>query len=627
MLQDGWKESDPPSNLLDFVNGFRYRLYTAQETAKRKLAGVQSKMKKHYDCKTEHREFLPGDQVLALMPLITSPFQAKYSGPYSVLKKLFDQNYLILTPDRRSRTKLFHVNLLRPYFSRKCLEPVPHPVCLSVSPVVAELEVEDPPGPDEALVTGRLKNTESLEKLATGLGELEPPQMEQLVQLIHSFPSLFGDIPSCTTLLKHDIDVGDSKPLRQRFYRVHPEKRELLDNEAEYMIKHDIAVPSDSSWASPCLLVPKSEGSARFCTDFRRVNAVTKPDSYSLPRMEDCVDQVGGVRFVTKLDLLIGYWQVPLTERAKQIASFITSSGLYSYNVMPFGLRNAPATFQRLMNLVVCGLKGCAMYLDDLVVFSDDWQEHLDRLRAVFERLAQANLTVNLAKCEFAKGTVVYLGRVVGQGTVRPVRAKVQAIDHYPPPSTKKELMRFLGMVGYYRCFCENFSTVVAPLTDLLKGKVPFVWTDCCRRAFERVKALVANAPVLAAPRWDREFQLEVDASLVGAGAVLFQADDQGVSRPVCFFSKKFNRHQINYSVIEKETLALIRALQHFSVYVGCGPITVFSDHNPLTFLSSLQSPNRRLIRWALLLQAYSLEIRHIKGRDNVVADALSRAH
>lgn len=167
---------------------------------------------------------------------------------------------------------------------------------------------------------------------------------------------------------------------------------------------------------------------------------------------------------------------------------------------------------------------------------------------------------------------------------------------------------------------------MVAPLTNLLKGKVKYVWSAECQTAFENVKALICNAPVLAAPQWDREFKIEVDASYVGAGAMLLQCDDLGVDKPVCYFSRKFNRHQLNYSVIEKETLALILALQHFSVYVGSGPVVVFTDHSPLTFLNSLQCPNQRLIRWALMLQSYSLDICHIRGRDNVVADALSRA-
>ncbi len=235
---------------------------------------------------------------------------------------------------------------------------------------------------------------------------------------------------------------------------------------------------------------------------------------------------------------------------------------------------------------------------------------------------------MNLAKCEFARATVTYLGRIVGQGQVRPVGAKVEAVQKFSVPTTKKELMRFLGLVGYYRSFCRNFSIVVAPLTDLLRGKTTFVWSPECQRAFEQIKVLLCTAPVLAAPRFDRPFQLNVDASHVGAGSVLMQADDFGIERPVCFFSKKFTACQKNYSVIEKEALALVLSLKHFDVYVGggCTPLVVYTDHNPLTFLNSLQCPNQRLVRWSLFLQSYSLDIRYIKGTDNVVADALSRA-
>ena len=400
-------------------------------------------------------------------------------------------------------------------------------------------------------------------------------------------------------------------------------KRKSLDESVQYLLDNGLAVPSYSSWASPCILVKKPDHMFRFCTDYRKVNTVTKPDSYPLPRIEDCVDQVGAARYVSKFDLLKGYYQVPLTPRAQEISAFITPTGLYS-----FGLRNAPATFQRLMNRVVAGLEGCAVYIDDVVCYSDTWEIHLSRIRLLFERLVAATLTVNLAKCEFAQATVVFLGKVVGQGKVRLVRAKVQAIDKSPPPATKKELMRFLGMIGYYRSFCCNFSSVVAPLTNLLKFSVKFQWTADCQQAFENAKSLLSSAPVLAAPKLEEPFQLQVDASQVGAGAVLLQKDENDIERPVCYFSRKFNRHQFNYSTIEKEALALIWALQHFDVYVGGGvhPVVVFSDHNPLTFLSSLQNTNQRLMRWALFLQPYGLTIRHIKGSENVMADALSRA-
>ncbi len=401
---------------------------------------------------------------------------------------------------------------------------------------------------------------------------------------IKSYPSLFEDTPSCTHLIEHDIDVGDAQPIRQRFYRMSPEKREQLEAQVSYMLENKIAEPCASSLSSPCLLVSKPDYTFRPCNDLCEVNKVTKPDSVLLPHMEDCVDQVGSAKFVSKFDLLKGYWQVPLTPRAREIAAFITPGGLYSYTVIPFGLHNAPATFQCLMDKVVSGLEGCAVCLDDVVIHSDFRQEHLQRIRALFDRLAWASLTIDLAKCEFAKATVTYLGKVVGQGQVHLVRAKVLAVDQFPVPTTKKELSHFLGMVGYYCGFCKNFSTVVAPLTSVRSPKIKFEWSPTCQDAFESVKSLLCSATVLAAPQMGQPFKLYVDACKVGAGAVLMQENQQGFDCPVSFFSKKFNSHQLNYSIIEKEALALIWALKHFEVYVGGGvrPLVVYTDHNPL---------------------------------------------
>ena len=209
------------------------------------------------------------------------------------------------------------------------------------------------------------------------------------------------------------------------------------------------------------------------------------------------------------------------------------------------------------------------VYLYDTVVYSDTWEEHVQRIGALYDRLVWARLTVNLAKCEFAKATVTYLGKVVGQGQVCPVQAKVMAVHQFPPPATKKELMRFLGMVGYYHSFCKNFSSVVAPLTDLLRAKAKYIWSPHCQDAFDSVKTLLCSAPMLAAPQLDQPFKLHIDASDVGAGAVLLQENAELVDCPVSFCSQKFNKHQYNYSVIEKEALALVWALQHFDVYVG----------------------------------------------------------
>lgn len=634
VIKDALVDSDPPKNIIDYVNGFRHRLYMAVEKARENLSCAQLKMKKRYDLKAERREFSPGDLVLALTPLVDTPFKAKFSGPYVVERKVSELNYVIATPNRKKTSRMCHVNLLKPYYSRDGSVPE-NSVALTThsslssgfQPAIHGGKEVDVMWPDESRLGGRLKNSETLRNLQSLFCHLSSAQAGELAELIGSFPELFKDTPSRTNLIEHDIDVGDSPPIKQRFYRCAPQRLKTMEAEVQYMLDNQIAVPSSSSWASPSLLVEKSDKSPRFCTDYRKVNKVTKSDSYPLPRMEDCIDRVGSAKFVSKFDLLKGYWQVPLSARAREISAFVTPFGLFEYTVMSFGLRNAPATFQRLMNKVISGLEGCAVYLDDVVIFSDTWETHVARVRALFKRLSFARLTVNLAKCEFARGTVTNLGRVVGQGSVRPVDAKIKAILQYPPPTTKKELMRFLGLVGYYRSFCPNFSTVVAPLTNLLKREAHFEWSTACQGAFQNVKSLLCAAPVLVAPQMEKPFKLHVDASYVGAGAVLLQ-EDNGVDKPVCYFSKKFTCYQQNYSTIEKETLALILALQHFEVYVSCsaGPVIIYTDHNPLTFLSTLKSPNQRLIRWALFLQAFSLDIRHIRGRDNLLADALSRA-
>ena len=495
-------------------------------------------------------------------------------------------------------------------------------------PAAPPLDDEGVRYPAAEVVVGRLRNSEILEDLDHFFSHLPNSERDDLISLFSSNINLFSDVPGRTTIIAHDIDVGESRPIKQHPYRANPLKRLQLQKEVKFMVDHDIAEPSFSPWSSPCLLVPKPDGTSRFCTDFRKVNAVTKPDSFPLPRMDDCVDRLGSAVYVSKIDLLKGYWQIPLTERAKEISAFVTPDSFLQYTVMAFGLRNAPATFQRLVNHVLAGLSSCEAYIGDLVVFCATWCSHVIHLRDVFEKLSAANLTINLAKCEFGQAKVVYLGKVVGGGEVRPVHSKVEAILKYPAPTTRRELRRFLGMVGYYRSFCKNFSVVAAPLTDLLSTKRSFVWTEGSRVAFNQIKALLTTAPVLAAPNFTVPFVLAVDASDVGAGAVLMQGGKDGLEHPVCFFSRKFNCLQRAYSTTEKEALALVLALQHFEVYVGgaAHPVTVYTDHNPLTFLDRMRNHNQRLMRWCLILQAFNVNIKHIRGRENVVADALSRA-
>ncbi|KAL1248067.1 hypothetical protein QQF64_023443 [Cirrhinus molitorella] len=417
--------------ILEYVSTFREHLHRAWDVAKRHLSNTQVKMKKRYDRKSVDRSFQPGDSVLVLLPVPTSPMHARFSGPYTVEKKLSDTNYTILTPDRRRKSRVCHVNMLKEYVDRN--EPGVKPVIKSA---IAVNTVNVPVGyvpevdglRDKVAQTfgGKFVNSVILATLPAYLSYLSEEHRNDIIELINKHPTLFNDVPSQTNVLVHDIDVGQSTPIKQHAYRVNPCKRQVMRDEVEYLARNGYAIASQSPWSSPCILVPKSDGSLRFCTDFRKVNSVTKADSFPLPRVEDCVDRVGSSRYVTKLDLLKGYWQVPLTQRASEISAFVTPDAFMQYTVMAFGMRNAPATFQRLMQTVLSGIENCEVYLDDVVVYSMSWEDHLCTLNSVLKSLAEASLTLNLSKCEFAKAVVTYLGKLVGQGQVKPVDASAR---------------------------------------------------------------------------------------------------------------------------------------------------------------------------------------------------------
>ncbi len=384
--------------ILEYVSTLRGYPHKAWDVAKQHLSDIQAKMNTRYNRKSVARSFQPGVSVLVLLPVPNSPLHARFVGPYTIERKLSDTNYTVLTPDRRRKSRICHINMLKPYVDRN--ESGVNPVTNSVSAVnVVGLptgytpEVDGLIDGDTLTSCGRLSNSAILSTLPTYLSYLSEKHRKYIIELINKYPSLFNDLPSQTNVLVHDIVVGQSTPIKQHAYRVNPCKRQVMRGEVEYLVRNGFAVASQSPWSSPCILEPKSEGSFRFCTDFRKVN-VTKADSFPLPRIEDCVDRVGSSHYVTKLDLLKGYCQVPLTPRASEISAFVMPDAFMQYTVMAFGMRKTPATFQRLMQTVLSEIRNCEVYLDDVVVYSMSWDDHLCTLNAVLKRLAEASLTL-----------------------------------------------------------------------------------------------------------------------------------------------------------------------------------------------------------------------------------------
>ena len=622
LIKEKWVDDAPiKHNLTEYVTSIRKKLTEAHEFAKTHLRESQRRMKEIYDRKAIVREFAEGEEVLVLLPLGRQPFTARYQGPYKVVRRIGNLNYVIRTPERRRKTQLCHINMMKKYRRREESEPVMTVQCENDKKALGErlYKERDPPL--------RLRNSEILENLDEKLTHLPSDEQRSLKALVNEYKDLFEDVPKCTNIVKHDVELTENKPIRQHPYRVSPQKLELIRSEINYMMKHGIIEASQSEWAAPCVLVNKSDGTPRFCTDYRKVNAITKADAYPIPRIDDCIDRIGRAKYITKFDLLKGYWAVPLTERAKQISAFVTPEGAYQYRVMPYGMRNSQATFVRMMSSCLADISGVDTYIDDIVIYSDTWVEHVKKVREVFQRLRLANLTINLAKSEFCHAEVKYLGHIVGHGKVAPIEAKIEAINKYQAPRTRREVRRFLGLAGYYRRFCKNYASITAPLTELLKKGNKFNWSAECNRAFEEIKSLLGQEPILKAPNFEKPFCLEIDASNTGLGAVLLQKDENNAMHPICYYSKKFNKCQKAYSTIEREALALMSSLQHFEAYIASSatPVRIYTDHNPLIFINRMKNKNRKILSWSLALGEFNIEIRHIRGKDNIIADALSR--
>ena len=352
LLKEKFLSNDEtPLNLLQYVSDFRNRLSRACEVARFNLKPSQGKMKARYDNHVIDRKFKPGDKVLALLPIPGRPLQARYFGPYTIDKKKSDLNYIINTPGRRKNKQMCHVNMLKEYFNRD--SSISKPITV-INTVPQESNVSEPEVNSDFIDKSdpgqsKLENS-ILRNLNNKISHLEPSQQEDLKQLIHEYEHLFPDIPTRTDKIYHDVIVEDSKPIKEHPYRMNPLKQKYLQEEVKYLLENDFIEPSQSNYSSPCILVPKSNGTYRMCTDYRKVNSVTKTDSFPIPRIDDCIDKVGNSKYVTKFDLLKGFWQVPLTDRAKEVSAFATPNGLYQYKVMPFGMKNSPATFQRLVN-------------------------------------------------------------------------------------------------------------------------------------------------------------------------------------------------------------------------------------------------------------------------------------
>ena len=458
-----------------------------------------------------------------------------------------------------------------------------------------------------------------------------------------------------TNITKHDIDTGDTKPFKQRAYSTGPKEKQVIKEEIEKMLKKGVIKKSKSPWSSPVVLIKKKDGEIRFCIDYRKLNGYTKIDSHPLPRIDDTIDALQGMQYFTTVDCASGYWQVEMNEKDKEKTAFITHEGLYEWNVMPFGLCNAPTTFQRLMQEILDDLiyTKVLVYIDDIIIYSKTFEQHLKDVEEVFEKIRKAMLKLKLEKCDFMKREVNFLGFVVGKDGVKTNEDKIKKVKEFPRPTTIGELKGFLGLASYYRRFIEGFSKIAKALLKLTEGiryervtkkegvnvgigkkinrmingkNIEKDWGEEQEEAFQLLKEKLTTAPILVYPNFEKKFRLYTDASGQALGAVLQQEGDDKKEHVIAYASKSLTKAEQNYSTTELESLAIIWAVEKFKQYLlGGKGFTIITDHWALKWLKSQEIKGRRG-RWILKLQEFEpYEIEYKEGKKHTNADAMSR--
>ena len=466
------------------------------------------------------------------------------------------------------------------------------------------------------------------------LDHLNNDEKNNIIKFLKNNEDLFykeGDILSSTREICHEIVTTIDKPLYSKIYRYPQIHEKEIERQINEMLSQNIIVESKSPYNSPLWIVPKKLDHSnikkwRIVIDYRKLNEVTVDDKFPIPNMEAILDKLGRAQYFSTLDLAKGFHQIPMRECDQHKTAFSTPHGHYEFLRMPFGLKNAPSTFQRLMNTVLrdCINKICVVYLDDILIFSTSLEEHLLNLGKIFNKLRSAGLKIQTNKCNFLNKETEFLGHILTSEGIKPNPNKISVIQNLKIPTTQKQIKSFLGITGFYRKFVKDYAKIAGPILKYLKKNTTINLNDPSYiSAFEKLKEIITTHPILRYPNFNKKFKLLTDASNLAIGAVLSQE-----GHPVCYASRTLNDHEKNYSTIEKELLALVWGTKYYRPYLFGTEFDLQTDHQPIKWLHAKYTGkdiNPRLQRWLIQLGEYNFKLEYIKGKDNKIADFLSR--
>ena len=613
ILRDTWVEQTPEhSTHSEILNQIRSRLTIVRDIAFENERTLKNYNKEHYNKKANAPPLEIGQEVLVKIPTEPKGIHSEWKGPFTILNRPSNVTYTLDAPYRGERLKTFHRNSLKPHIRNVD----------NVKVIMAEGSLE---GQDLPIVLNPTAEPTGPDKV--DLSHLSAPQQQPVNQLFQSYPSVFSKIPGNAKVDPISIKTDSDYPIAQHPYGIPPAKLSNVKKEIEELLSLGIIEPSKSMWASPVVLVDKPDGSIRICINYKALNSHTTQDNYPLPHIDRILQEASHSKYISTLDLNKGFHQIPVAPDSTEKTAFILPFGKYCYKRMPFGLKNAPAHFQRIMNTLLAAHTHAQSYIDDIVVYSQSFEDHITHLTQLFDILKEHRLTAKLQKCKFFQQTLNFLGHHIGKGQIQPQQAKVYSMKNFILPKTKRKLRSFLGTVNYYRKFIPHFSQIAAPFYTHTSKKYPekIQWNPQLTEAFENLKQALTDDAFLIAPDYKKTFYLATDASYAGIGAVLSQKDKVGQERPVAYFSQRLSKAEKNYSVTEIELLAVVKSIQHFQIYLLGTHFVLQTDHKALTYLDRFQNANKRLVRWAMSLQNYSFTVEYKPGSNNSNADALSR--
>jgi hypothetical protein len=651
ILKETWSgERELPLNLgksaVEYLEDLREKMTKARDLADVQTKHAQSRYVDRYNLRSKDKSFEVGEKCIILMPDTTaSKVFSKWKGPAEIIEVKSPYSYLVEYKGARyhvhaNKLKKFHVRVDEVVCDSVsiCVKTSDDIVCNTCA-IIYEKD-DDFGGVDVVEIPPVLEDSRQNELLPSQkidhmtLSHLSRRQKQELLDLLDRYPECFSDTPGLCALVTHEIPISsDFKPKRLKAYRVPENLKGAVEEQIQELLRLGFIKPSKSPMASPVVCVLKGKDGkdgVRLAINYQYVNKHTTPDVLPMSDISEVIQRVGKARYITCCDAKSGYWQCPVREDHQWLTAFVCDSGLYEFTRCPFGMRSSGCTFVRAIKQVIEPLKDFVeSYVDDMAVYSDEWRLHLDHLNKFLSAIRMSGITLNLKKCSFAKSEIKFVGHIIGSGKRRADPDKVATVLSLKIPETKKQLRQVLGFYSFFRDYIPNFSEHAKPLTELTAKRIPnrIPWGEAPQQAFDRLKELLCRATMepLNIIDMSKPFSISVDASDYAAGGIFTQMEADRTEKPVAFASTKFTSSQRNWSTIEKEAYAAIWALNKFRHWIFGKPVVLYSDHNPITYLTEANPKSAKLMRWALALQEFEVQIRYRAGKNNLAADCVSR--